>query len=187
MKSAMLFLAGIFMMLTGYSQGLMHSVGGTLSFTQARGTENTAAYSIFHRSFTYYPRYNVLANERSSLSIGAPLSIGFGTASSMTDAGLMFSYDLPLVIDFNLGARSTPENEKNFGGYIGAGFGYSKIKVSESMYSDFTGTSYGPMVRGGIRFLIDGWSQGISVGGFYKKGLEKEKLRYFGMNLLCDF
>jgi len=88
-----------------------------------------------------------------------------------------------------MGCKSTSDNDNNFGGYVGLGFGYYKVSISQSSYSNFSGASYGPIVRGGIRFgsANESWNgHGVTVGVFYKKGLEKDKLNTFGFNVLLD-
>jgi hypothetical protein len=46
------------------------------------------------------------------------------------------------------------------------------------------------MVRGGVRIgsANESWGDhGLTVGVFYKKGLEKDKLHTLGFNVLYDF
>lgn len=179
---------------TGFSQNLMHALGVTISGLSGRITTPTSSsgFSLVQTNFTYFPRYNFVENENSSVSIGAPVGVGIGIASNSyaNDAGIAFAYDLPIVVDYNIGCKSTKENDKNFGGYFGAGFGYYKVNISHSQYSDFTGTTYGPLFRAGVRIgsLDESWKgHGLTVGFFYKKGLEKDKLTTLGSCVLIDF
>ncbi|MBS1946390.1 MAG: hypothetical protein JST47_01350 [Bacteroidetes bacterium] len=175
------------------AQKLMHGFGLTISALQGTLHEGSGyeSFSVEQNNLTYFPRYNFVENENSSISIGAPIGIGLGIASNTfgNDAGVIFSYDLPIVIDYNIGCKSTMENESSFGGYFGAGFGYNKVNISRSSYSDFDGSSYGPLFRAGVRFgsANESWhGHGVTVGAFYKMGLEKDKLHTIGLNVLFD-
>lgn len=173
----------------------MHGFGTTISVLYGRITNPYSSYSssftLAQTNLTYFPRYNFVENENSSISIGFPVGIGIGIASNTSgnDAGISFAYDLPAVIDYNIGCKSTSENEKTFGGYFGVGFGYYKVSISGSQYSDFKGATYGPLFRGGVRIgsSNESWNgHALTIGMFYKKGIEKDKLTTIGFNVLVD-
>jgi hypothetical protein len=176
------------------AQQLMHSFGLTLSVmegTLQEGAGNSESFAVEQNNFTWFPRFNFVENENSSISIGAPIGIGIGITTNTygNDAGVIFSYDLPLVIDYNIGCKSTKENDRNFGGYFGVGFGYNKVNISESSYSDFNGSSYGPLFRAGCRFgsSKESWNgHGVTVGAYYKIGIDQNKLYTIGFNVLYD-
>jgi hypothetical protein len=175
-----------------YAQKLMHGIG--LTPTLLFGTSDDGYDSkvmIYQNMITYYPRFNFVENENSSISIGAPIGVGFGLArnTDYSDVGISFSYDLPVALDYNIGCKSTSENEHYFGGYLGAGFGYYKVSISKSAYSDFNGATYGPMARAGVRIgsAKESWKEhALTVGFFYKKGIEKAKFSTVGCNVLVD-
>jgi hypothetical protein len=181
-------------MASASAQQLMHSFGLTLSVMQGtlqEGAGNSESFAVEQNNFTWFPRFNFVENENSSISVGAPIGVGIGIATNTygNDAGVLFSYDLPLVIDYNIGCKSTMENENNFGGYFGVGFGYNKVTISESSYSDFNGSSYGPLFRAGFRFSSskESWGgHGITAGVYYKIGMEQNKLHTIGFNVLYD-
>lgn len=175
------------------AQSLMHSFGATVTITTDKVSSDygSSKFSLSQTYLSYFPRYNFIENENSSISIGAPIGVGAGVArySAVSDAGFFFAYDLPLVVDYNIGCKSSRDNEQTFGGYLGVGFGYSHMSISGSSYADFKGSSYGPIFRGGVRIgstsaLWDG--HGITIGLFYKKGLEKDPFNSFGFNLYFD-
>jgi hypothetical protein len=174
------------------SQNLMHSYGAVISdVSKKKDPAGGAAPSLLQTSLCYFPRYNFIENENSSLSVGMPVSIGIGLASSTMgdDVGISFAYDIPVVLDYNLGCKSTPDNESTFGGFFGLGFGYNHFAVSQSQYSNLKGNSYGPIFRTGVRFGSnkDSWKgQGITISFFYKPGLETGKWRTFGSHVLLD-
>ena len=169
------------------------------SFMQAYGLtpvlllgkdEFSNKFNLYQTNFTYFPRYNFIQNSNSSVSVGAPVGIGFGVANNDSgDPGFVFAFDLPAVIDYNIGCKSTPDNERYFGGYLGAGFGYYHVSVSGSSYSNFNGNTYGPIVRAGVRIGSAKESfhgHALTIGFFYKKGLEAAKLTTIGCNALVD-
>ena len=178
------------------AQSFMHSYGAAITAVHKpkileNGFTKQDAIDILQTSLCYFPRFNFIESDNSSVSVGAPVSIGIGIASSVygEDAGLSFAYDLPIVLDYNIGCKSTTDNENNFGGYLGLGFGYNHFAISGSRYSNVKGNSYGPILRAGIRFKLPQESSndhGVSVGFFYKPGLETEKWRSYGAHVLLD-
>ncbi len=146
---------------------------------------------MIQTAFSYFPRLIVASGENNSVTIGTPLGIGVGLSSDLNgnDAGISFSYDLPMVIDYNIGAKSKPDNESMYGAYFGAGFGYHKTIIQASETSDFNGSTYGPIVRAGFRLappqeIFRG--QGVTVGVYFKKGIEKSKTNTLGFTALVD-
>lgn len=175
------------------AQNLMHSFGLTLSVLQGTLHQGLGyeTFGVEQNNVTWFPRYNFIEGENSSISIGAPVGVGIGLATNTigNDAGILFSYDLPVVLDYNLGFKSTIDNDRKFGGYFGAGFGYNKVIISGSSYSDFNGSSYGPLIRAGFRFgsANESWNgHALTAGVYYKVGLEKDKLHTIGFNVLMD-
>lgn len=176
-----------------FSQRLMHGVGATVAIIAKK--INTPAYkasfSMQQTMVTYFPRYNFLETSNSSFSIGAPLSAGIGIASNSRrdDVGISFAYDLPLALDYNFGCKANSETQSTFGGFVGAGFSYFNVGVSQSRESDFSGVSYGPIARMGIRFRShkDNWdNKGIMVSFLYKKGMEKDPFTTYASNVIVD-
>lgn len=170
---------------------LYHSFGANISILSWNESQSSSNRStLMQTSFTYFPRLNILERDNSSVSVGVPLSLGIGIASDVYgDAGVVFAFDIPVVLDYNFGLRSNMDNENNFGGYLGAGFGYNRVSISKSSYSDFNGSSFGPLFRGGVRIgsSNENWGDhGITVGIYYKIGLEKSKMTGFGFNVLYD-
>ena len=175
-----------------FAQHFMHSAGATIS--AITGTVQipggSESFGLSQTNLTYFPRYNFVENENSSISVGAPSGVGLAVVSNTSgdDAGISFAYDLPVVVDYNMGCKSTKENDKHFGGYVGAGFGYYKISISNSEYSNYNGATYGPMLRGGVRFKLPKWdSEAVTIGMYYKQGIESDKLTTIGFNVLYDF
>ncbi|HVU56353.1 MAG TPA: hypothetical protein VHD83_14910 [Puia sp.] len=179
----------------GVHAQFMHSLGGTVDVMWANlGPEGYQDKVTFvFRDFTYFPRYNVMENGNSSISIGVPLGLGFGSVSNFSDgsSSLYFGVDAPLVADYNFGWKSTADNDSRVGGYLGGGFGYryTSFSYNDPYYgsSGFHANSYGPLVRGGVRFSLGASDMGLTLGLFYKAGLEREKYKTIGINVLMDF
>lgn len=123
-----------------FAQEFMHSAGATMSILSGKINSDgyKSSFSMLQTCFAYFPRYNFIEHENSSVSIGAPVDIGIGLANNTydDDVGVSFAFDLPLVLDYNMGFKSTSEISNYFCGYFGAGFGYYHVSVTGSQYSD---------------------------------------------------
>jgi len=174
----------------------MHSVGATISVldgndkeTDSWGNTTSNQIMVVQTNVSYFPRYNLLEMPNSSLSVGMPVGAGIGIFENQeaSDVGIGFAFDIPVVVDYNIGCKSTNSNEKNFGGYFGLGFGYYNVQIKASQYSNFNGSTYGPMFRSGIRFGSGSWGgQAVTFGLFYKMGIEKTKFSTYGANIYLD-
>ncbi len=174
-----------FLFNTANAQSYMRGIGSNISILTAKVNTPSEQYDfamvVTHFSFT--PRFTISEGENNSVSICFPLGVGVGILSSANGAsGIAWGADAPVAIDYNIGNMSTPDNEKGFGWYFGAGFGY--------MYSGYSSdgevtniNTYGPIGRLGIRF---GSNYHTTVGLFYKQGLEKDKYKTFGFNVLLE-
>jgi hypothetical protein len=175
------------------SQEFMQSAGASVSIMHSHGSFDgvTESLDFVLTDLTYFPRINLVSDNHSSISLGLPVSVGVGFASDYTSngKGVYWAFDLPLVADYNLGSKSTSANQEKFGGYFGAGFGYTYTNWTFSGSSTPHANSYGPLIRGGFRFGFPGSeiSEGLTVGLFYKLGLEKEKYKTYGFTVLVDF
>lgn len=142
----------------------------------------------------YHPRFNLSETETSAISVGIPLTLGFtGSYNSREGGNMSLLVDLPITVDYNFGAGSVDEVESGFGGFIGVGFGYTHSSNTNefvipgvvNMTEQIKGTSYGPLVNGGIRALIG--EKTFFLRGFYKMGLEKAKFGTFGASVGVSF
>jgi len=181
-----------FICMNGFGQSFMQSAGFTINVMHTNGSASNGNQSLTFAfsNLTYFPKLSFAETESSSLSIGAPLSVGIGRSSNLSadgSSGLYWGFDAPMVLDFNIGAKSTRENEDKFGGYFGGGFGYSHSSWTYYGYTDFKANSYGPIIRGGVRFGFPSANLGVTIGLSYKIGLETEKYGTYGLALLADF
>jgi hypothetical protein len=122
------------------------------------------------------------------LTIGAPLGAGINLVSDMGGgSGLSWGIDAPVVLDFNIGNHSSPENVEGMGTYFGIGFGYMHTSYTFDGSSTDHVRSYGPLGRVGIRFTSGANDNTSSVGLYFKYGLEEERFRSYGFNIVRDF
>lgn len=191
-KSIITLLVFIFTFSAGKSQNFMHGAGATISIMTANISTPFQRYTatVSFTNLTYYPRYTLTESDRTSLSIGAPVGagVGFSTGGGSGDASVYYGFDLPVVIDYNIGRKSTIENEDSFGWYIGTGFGYQYTNWTDGSSTDKL-NSYGPLLRAGIRFGSGAnWPDRATTVGFsFKPGLDKNKFKTFGIAALMEF
>jgi hypothetical protein len=198
MKKIALFSLSLTVFTVMASAQFRHSVGGALIFGSGKvpagadGNNSTkpsfAGYGVF-----YYPRFSFAEMGNGSLSAGIPLTLGAsGSVNSRTGGNLSVVADLPITVDYNFGNGSSDDDEGGFGGFVGVGFGYTYSNSSES-YSFggagtgtyiSKGTSYGPLVNGGIKAGIGDRTYFLRVS--YKLGLEKEKFNTIGLAVGID-
>ncbi len=94
----------------------------------------------------YSPRLNVVElGDNSTVSIGTHIGLAF--QGNSRDGSSSFVYDLPIVAEYNFGSTSNRDNDESFGFYVGGGY-----SIHNS--SDFYEAISGPVVGGGVRFMI---------------------------------
>jgi hypothetical protein len=199
MKKYALLLMMSFTVTFAFSQSFSHGVGVAIFVTTAKGGNAAVA-----EGFTYSPRFNFIENEDFSLSVGVPLSVGFsGSYSSNYDSysgtttnnTLGFMADVPLIVNFNFGAGSTPDNDSRFGFYVGGGLGYHYGKYNVDSI-DYSGNGYtyqatingiGPAGNVGCRFAVGRGSHNVEARLTFMKALDNSKANIFGMGALFNF
>lgn len=198
MKRIFLFVIVFFAINSCFSQSFTHGVGVSVFVSQVKSS-GIAAYG----GFTYSPRINFLETESMSVSAGVPLSIG--TSGSYTynttygyseeDNTIRFMVNVPLIINLNMGAGSTKENESRFGFFAGGGFGYHYGNfnvVEEDQYGYETETvstfgTYGPAGNIGFRIAVGSNQKNIETRFSYMKGINQSKPALYGIAALFNF
>jgi hypothetical protein len=147
----------------------MHGVGVATYFENAKNREG-----IFNACLFYSPRYNFVEIDNMSVSIGSPIGVGLafvsftnGTEKSSKTAVV---FDLPLMLDLNLGGGAVKEKTESFGFFIGAGAAYHRGFFSgntvNQIGNDFTTiysfNSVGFAANIGIRYPIR-FSEGSKI------------------------
>lgn len=198
MKKMMFFVILSFSITSGFSQTFMHGVGVSVFVTKVKETQIGAFGGV-----TYSPRINFLETESLALSAGVPLSIGMSGAysyNSMNGYGyesntLRFMFNAPMIINLNVGAGSTKENESRFGFFVGGGFGYhygdfNVIETDEYgnwQEGDEVMSVYGPAANAGFRIAVGSHQKNIEARFSYMKGMNESKPSIFGMAALFNF
>lgn len=188
-------------MVAGNAQFRASDVGASLFYGRATLSNDQESLSLDAAFYgvSWYPRYILSEGERGSISVGIPLTIGLsGSYNSREGGAISFGLDAPIAVDYNfgLGAFAEDDGSSRFGGFVGAGFGYTT--TTSTTEDDYNSTlwnesdiskarSYGPMAHGGIRFGLGENGNQITLKLSYKKGLEKEKYNFFGATFLFGF
>lgn len=170
-----------------------HAVGGSLitgtGKVPAGAEPGSSAPEIQGYGLFYHPRYNITESETGAISVGLPLTAGLSGSVNSREGGTMsVILDLPITVDYNFGAGSSDYNESGFGGFLGLGFGYTYSNYTDDFvipgYVNLTeqvkGSSYGPLVNGGIRAFIGERTYFLRVS--YKLGMEKAKFKTIGIS-----
>lgn len=193
MKNAITILLFFVFAKQGITQDFMHSFGMYPSFAdgvlQYQGSRQEV--SLFVAAVTYFPRYNFAKFENRTLSVGIPLGAGPAIIGPELDYHRTFAITMPLVLDYNIAYKSTPENNQLLGCYIGAGFSFSKAFINKNDFQDFNGLSFGPLLRAGVRVPPPGWflnpELGYSIGAFYQRGMHKYNFNAFGIMVMLEW
>lgn len=164
----------------------MHGFGGTINYQFMQDEDKNSEF-ILMSNLTYSPRLVFGANERSSFSLGLPISAGIGLVNDGY-GGIYYGGELPLVFDVNMGRKSSPVNEDSFGWYTGAGFSYRFTWLSDGEEAERF-HSYGPVFRLGMRVgnNRNNPDKAMSIGLSVKVGLEEEKWKTFGLSFIQEF
>ncbi len=123
-----------------------------VTFSHAAGASFYVGGQASAPGIMYSPRVNILEiSDALSFSLGTHL--GLGLTFNSQEGASSFALDIPLVAELNFGSKATPENEESFGGFVGAGYGISKIGSAGAFGADSNDAS-GPVFNAGIRTVI---------------------------------
>lgn len=129
------------------AQSFSHSVGAG-SYLGGRA----AAPSI-----DYYPRLNFEVSRESSLSIGAPISLGgYLYVNSREGSSIGYVLNVPLVASLNFGLLAHDDANSNFGGFLGAGLGMSRLGSTDAWGFFDRNNAFGVQTEAGFRYLWRG-------------------------------
>lgn len=172
--------------------------GVARSVTPTATTEAKYTVRMIQFGLMYYPRMDLIQGTDVSLSIGAPVMLGYGftykysstdfdgttTTTSEGIKGGHLAFSVPVVMDLNLGLHSAAdETRRKFGVYVGAGYGYSFTRIRTSL-GKVTYDGFDPVLRAGIR-LGDSWERRLTLG-FTMKGVSADHPKTYEFQLLKD-
>ncbi|MCF6407174.1 hypothetical protein L3C95_30035 [Chitinophaga filiformis] len=182
------------------AQHFTHGLGVGIFVEDASITDTKASFT-----FSYSPRFSFAETDKTSLSIGIPLNVGFsgsynGVYTSdgyYEDNTLGYMINVPVMFNFNIGAGSAKGCKDRMGFFIGAGYAYHVGSVFEQVRDDEYGYVYtdsntksstGLAANIGLRIGV-GYKKkhNIEIRTSYMKGLTSYKPNVFGANCLFNF
>jgi hypothetical protein len=194
-----LLVAAVFLSIgQAYAQTFMHGAGTGTMITSMKNAETGVFGTLM-----YNPRFTVVENESSSVTVGIPLTVGISGSYSYSsyygeENSLNYMINAPLMVNLNFGAGSSKDVENRFGFFLGGGFGvnngsYQVSKyISENGYETYvegneTITTFGPAANAGVRFAVGSGTHNIEILLSYMKGLNSDKPNTFGIQGVFNF
>ncbi|MEM7035579.1 MAG: hypothetical protein AAF570_01295, partial [Bacteroidota bacterium] len=134
-----------------------HSIGACIM----TGSINNERFLVLPLS--YDPRIHLASSPDVSLSIGLPLSLGFGVRAGTQYAGERWlALDLPLMARAHFFMGATKESDKKIGVYAGLGPNYAYTGGS-NVWGTYGGSIRGFAVELGANFRFTGIPVGIRM------------------------
>jgi hypothetical protein len=183
------------------AQHFTHGIG-TGFFVDDAATTSARAHVVF----TYSPRFSFAEAEKTSLSIGVPVTVGFSGGYNgvyNSDDGyydentLGYMVNVPVILNFNIGAGSSRDCQDRMGFFIGAGYAYHVGTVDEEKYDPeyigyythtHTMSTTGPAANIGLRIGVGRRKRhNIEIRTSYMKGITSHKPHVFGATCLFNF
>jgi len=178
------------------AQHFTHGLGVGIFVEDAKRTNAKGSFT-----FTYSPRLSFAETENTSLSIGIPLNIGFsGTYSGgYTSDGyyeendLGYMINVPLMLNFNIGAGSAKGCQDRMGFFVGAGYAYHIGTVEDNLIGNVyphteTESATGLAANIGLRIGVGHKKKhNIEIRSSYMRGMSSYKPHVFGANCLFNF
>ena len=184
----------LFFATSAFSQELSHSGGisGSIMRATLKGPlGKSGRFGMTHLHLNYFPRLSFPLNYYSTLSAGILFGVGGGFINNdfLSVKGNYLSYDIPLVIDYNVGYKASDPGDDHIGFYFGFGGGYTATQRDTLGVTSFKANSFGILARAGIRLDLEIPEKytGISIGFFHKIGMGEEKYKTSGINVMIDF
>jgi hypothetical protein len=154
-----------------------------ISFSHAAGAGLYGGGDASSLAIVYAPRLNILSlGDNATVSIGT--HAGAWLAFNSREGASSLALDLPLVAELNLGHKANKDNESGFGGFIGAGYGISRL-ASDSEFGVSENKAAGIVVNAGIRAGLIGQSFGLRVS--YLFNMKDNAANVLGLGLQYNF
>jgi len=182
-----------------FSQSFMHGAGVGIFVLKSQNTNATAAFSL-----SYSPRFNFMETDALSLSVGVPINAGISGSyyseynsyyGGYEENTLKAFINAPAILNLNVGAGSTKDNESRFGFFIGAGYGLHYGDAGKTVIDDYGyettaskyGSSFGPAGNAGVRIAVGSHQKNIEIRLSYMKIPDDSKLDIYGVNTYFNF
>jgi hypothetical protein len=148
MRLNYLFATGLFALLC------IGQISAQTSFSHSLGGTAYISPNVDGIGITYSPRLNVVEIvDEVTLSVGTHLGLGFNFSSDREGSSNSFVLDLPIVAELNFGHGANPDARSSFGGFVGFGYGISKMGAEDD-FGVGRNDAAGLIVNGGIRAII---------------------------------
>ncbi|HVM89259.1 MAG TPA: hypothetical protein VMT76_13805 [Puia sp.] len=139
-------------------------------------------------------KWRILPCQWGAFTVGISGNANYNS-NGQSDHNLKLVFDLPLILNFNVGRGSTKETESRFGFFAEAvdGYHYGTANVT---YSDAYGDTYteiatlksnGPVANAGVQIGVGVGTHTIEIRASYMKGVNNEKPNIFGIGAAFNF
>jgi outer membrane protein W len=195
-KILVLAACGLSLSLTSFAQHFRNGLGVGIYVEDAPYDDTKVGLSL-----TYSPTLFFAEQEKTSFSVGIPISLGVhaGTTGdyfyngyneyTRVSAGVMV--DIPAIVNFNYGAGAVMGSRDKWGFFVGGGYGYhmtTQQYVGDSYEETFTNNTFGITGNAGFRIgLGTRRRHNLEVKFSYMKGLTDYKPNVYGVNCLFNF
>ncbi|PWV47046.1 hypothetical protein [Chitinophaga sp. S165] len=182
------------------AQHFSHGLGVGIFVEDAERAEPKGSYTL-----SYSPRFSFAETDKTSLSVGVPLNVGFSVTyydgysyaySIYDDSDFGYTINIPVMLNFNIGAGSSSTCRDKMGYFIGAGYAYHVGSVYVPFLNEYgyeyniseTRSSTGLAANIGIRIGLGAKKKhNIEIRASYMKGITSYKPDVFGANCLFNF
>lgn len=143
-------------------------------------------------TFTYSTTFFFAEKQRSSLSVGLPIT-GGTHVDSKNSSNTGYVLDIPLIFNYNFGAGSLEALNKRWGFFAGGGVGYhlTTMKYNSRFYNEankaITDHTFGPTINAGCRVGTGPYRRhNFEIRALYMKGLARYKPDVFGATFVFN-
>ncbi|MBS1575397.1 MAG: hypothetical protein JST09_08860 [Bacteroidetes bacterium] len=199
MKKIILSVLFILSLSFSFSQSFMHGAGVGIFVLNSPGSTTTGAFAL-----GYSPRFNFVETDALSISVGVPINAGISGSyyaeynsyyGGYENNTLKAFINVPAMLNLNVGAGSTHENESRFGFFAGGGYGLhygdmGKTVVDSYGYETYVknyAASFGPAGNAGVRIAVGSHQKNIEIRLSYMKISGDTKLDVYGANVYFNF
>ena len=183
-----------------------YAMGLTGTTSNVEGSASTGKDSLMTKSdyqlrlrrfgFIFQVRAELLQWKDGSVSIGTPLMIGYSVSNKYNSVdvnggritkvdsvkGAHFAFEIPVLLELNIGLHSAEQESSRFGIYVGGGYAYNYTKIHTSVgVKPLDG--FDPILRSGIRMgrsWENRWGLAITMRG------QTQSSRTYGIQLLKE-
>lgn len=156
-------------------------IASKISFSQANFSHAIGIGLYNCPAIIYSPRINFAQIRiETTLSIGTHLAYGYKPDKYLN--GHYSVYEIPIVMEMNMGCGSSPSATTNYGGFIGVGYAFNKMEYINDNYKDINNSS-GIYFNFGIRTTTKKNYMRLGVRFSYLKNIISNNSDVFGISI----